>query len=321
MPAISIVLATYNRAMLLPKAIASVQAQTFADWELIVVDDGSVDETRAVVQEIQRQDPRVRYVRQDNQGGAAARNTGIRHAQGECVAFQDDDDQWNPEKLSRQHALMAAHPEYGWLYGFMHIENRATGERSVHGRVVTTYRELFRGYFVGPQTVLIRRACFDRVGFFQEARVLWGAEDLELFMRLAKSYPFGCLQEPLVTRFLDEEQHSLSRQAKYLEAAVKIYEHLDISGQREIRPLDKVRKVADLHHYVACFYRDHGAYGQAAAHFGQALLTYPPIGLYLSKGPLTWQQQLRQALAPLGQGAACLLKAFNAHDKRRIANL
>lgn len=321
MPAISIVMASYNRARLLPQAIASVQAQTFTDWELLVIDDGSTDSTRDVVSGIAKQDPRVRYIHRQNGGGAAARNTGIRNAQGAFVAFQDDDDLWHPEKLSRHHAFLSGHPEYGWLYGYMHIEDRKTGERSVHGRVVTTYRELFRGYFVGPQTVLIRRPCFDRIGLFQEDRALWGAEDLELFMRLAKYYPFGCVQEPLATRFLDEEQNSLSRQAKYLEAAVKIYQRLDISGQHEVRLLDKIRKIADLHHHVACFYRDNGMYQQAALHFGQAILTYPPIGLYLSKGPLTWQQQLRQALAPLVQGAACLLKALNASHKRRPANL
>ena len=321
MPAISIVLATFNRAQLLPQAIASIQAQTFADWELIVVDDGSTDSTRQVVSEIQQRDPRVRYVHQENRGGAAARNMGVRAAQGMYITFKDDDDLCHLEKLAQQYQLLSTHPEYGWMYGFMDVENLVTGERSVHGRVVTTYRELFSGYFIGTPTVLIRRSCFDRVGAFKEDRALWGAEDLEFFLRLTKVYAFGCVPKPLITRYIREEQASIERQARYLEATVQIYRTIDIKGQDQIRWLDKVRKVADLHHFVACFYRDHGAYWQAARHFGQALLTYPPIGVYLSKGPLTRQQQLRQALAPLRQGAACLLKAFNANDKRRIANI
>src|SRR5438105_13937181 len=92
-PAVSIILPTYNRAKFLPQALASIRAQQFTDWELIVVDDGSTDDTAAVVRGLATDITQpVRYVRQENQGPYAARNTGLDHAAGELVAFFDSDD-------------------------------------------------------------------------------------------------------------------------------------------------------------------------------------------------------------------------------------
>src|SRR5438105_77041 len=99
-PAVSIILPTYNRAKFLPGALASIRAQQFTDWELIVVDDGSSDDTAAVIQELGSGIAQpVRYHRQENQGPYAARNTGLDHAAGEFVAFYDSDDLWLPHHL------------------------------------------------------------------------------------------------------------------------------------------------------------------------------------------------------------------------------
>lgn len=107
MPTVSVVIPTYNRADVLPRAIDSVLDQTFDDFELIVVDDHSTDNTRDVVAHYE--DPRIRYERHDvNKNGAAARNTGIERARGEFVAFLDSDDRWLPEKLTRQVATLEA---------------------------------------------------------------------------------------------------------------------------------------------------------------------------------------------------------------------
>src|SRR5262245_12220586 len=96
-PAVTSILPTYNRARFLPQAFASIRSQTFTDWELIVVDDGSTDNTRELVEELTRGWPQpVRYHRQDNQGAYGARNTGLDLSIGECVAFFDSDDVWLP---------------------------------------------------------------------------------------------------------------------------------------------------------------------------------------------------------------------------------
>lgn len=101
MPLVSVVIPTYNRAEFLPRAVESVLRQTVDDFELIVVDDASTDDTEAVVERFD--DPRVEYVRHGtNRGGSAARNTGIERSSGEYIAFLDSDDEWYPRKLERQ---------------------------------------------------------------------------------------------------------------------------------------------------------------------------------------------------------------------------
>src|SRR5688500_9781977 len=108
-PIVSVVIPTYNRAHLIRRAIDSVVAQTFADWELIVVDDASKDDAEGVVRSYG--DSRMRYVRHDvNKGASAARNTGLYAAHGEFVAFLDSDDEWLPEKLASQVELFRANP-------------------------------------------------------------------------------------------------------------------------------------------------------------------------------------------------------------------
>ena len=111
MPKVSVIIPTYNRQDLVQEAIDSVLNQTFRDWELIVVDDGSTDQTPSVLQE--RYDSRIIYIYQENQGESAARNRGLYSATGEYVAFLDSDDLWHPKKLQRQIEVFAEKPELG----------------------------------------------------------------------------------------------------------------------------------------------------------------------------------------------------------------
>jgi glycosyltransferase involved in cell wall biosynthesis len=116
--AVSIILPTYNRAKFLPEALAAIRSQQWTDWELIVVDDGSTDETEAVVRELtQEWKQPVRYIRQQNQGAYGARNTGLDHARGEYIAFYDSDDLWLPHHLLDCVEALAQHAEVDWVYG------------------------------------------------------------------------------------------------------------------------------------------------------------------------------------------------------------
>src|SRR5512133_802692 len=116
-PVVSVIVPTYNYGRYVAEAVRSVQRQSLSDWECLVVDDGSTDETRAVVEGLAAADPRVRYLHQRNQGLSAARNTGIREARGELLQFLDSDDLVEPRKLEVQSAFLAAHPETGIVYG------------------------------------------------------------------------------------------------------------------------------------------------------------------------------------------------------------
>src|SRR5215472_5885931 len=130
MPLISIVMPTYNRADTIQRAIASIRAQSWSEWELIVVDDGSTDDTASRLAGV---DPRIRLLRQENQGVTAARNTGLVAVKGELVAFLDSDDEWLPHHLALAAAFFAAHPgEHLFTSEFW--EDFGTGEYVKHYR-------------------------------------------------------------------------------------------------------------------------------------------------------------------------------------------
>ncbi len=125
---LSIILPTYNRAGFLPGALASIDRQTFADWELVVVDDGSTDDTRDVIDRARPTIARnVKYIRQENGGPAAARNNGIAHAEGDLVAFFDSDDLWHPAFLETCVAALDANPDVDWVFAACRILDLDTG--------------------------------------------------------------------------------------------------------------------------------------------------------------------------------------------------
>lgn len=125
---VTIVLPTYNRAAFLPQAFASISGQTFTEWELIVVDDGSTDNTRELVAEFSAniRQP-VKYIHQDNQGAYGARNTGLDHANGKYIAFFDSDDEWLPHHLCDCIAALNSNTDVDWVYGACRIVDNSTG--------------------------------------------------------------------------------------------------------------------------------------------------------------------------------------------------
>lgn len=197
MPKVSVIILAHNLAHFVGEALQSVLDQTFMDFEVIVVDDGSTDNTREVV--VRFTDPRVRYVYQDNQERSAARNTGIRLAQGEYIAFLDADDVWLPEKLALQVNLLETRPEVGLVYtGAYVMEN---------SRVFVEQKCKYRGRVVRPllvvdnivtgsaSTAMVRRECFDEVGLFDEASSV--CEDWDAWLRIAMKYEFDYVPQPL----------------------------------------------------------------------------------------------------------------------------
>src|SRR5262249_12044662 len=128
-PLVSIILPTYNRARFLPEALASIKAQRLRDFELIIVDDGSTDNTRHVVHSLLAGLPQsARYAYQDNQGAYGARNTGLDLAAGEYLAFYDSDDYWLPHHLEDCVAALETHPEVDWVYGACRVDDLVTGQ-------------------------------------------------------------------------------------------------------------------------------------------------------------------------------------------------
>ena len=217
-PLVSVVVPTRNRAAMLRRAIDSVAAQTFAGFELLVVDDASTDDTLQLLASLP--DPRLRVLTSPCAGGAPrARNRGVAAARGRFVAFLDDDDEWLPQKLERQLAVFARGPaRLGLVHGGSSVVASATG-RVVHTVVPTPGLAVRPADFLGEisfttSVVLVRRSCFDEVGVFDEA--LAGAQDRDLWIRLAGACDFDAVPEVLVRRHVHGAQITTSLPAKIL---------------------------------------------------------------------------------------------------------
>jgi len=208
-PMVSVIIPTYNRAHFVGRAIRSVLNQTYQDFELIVVDDACSDNTEEIVRGFN--DDRIRYIRHDeNKGGAAARNTGIKAARGEYVAFQDDDDEWMPVKLEKQLEVLRTEEKVGMVYTDMwRIDQADHGHyfRAPHidprDEAVFKKALYLRLTGIGVQSSLIKRECLERVGGFDERFPRW--IDLELFVRLSKDCIFYHIEEPLVVYHRERE--------------------------------------------------------------------------------------------------------------------
>lgn len=207
---ISVVIPTYNRAELLLRSIKSIQDQTYMNWELIVVDDGSTDGTEQIISNLD--DSRIRYMRnEENIGAAASRNRGVSLAKNDYIAFQDSDDVWRCDKLQRQMEYLCENKEFDMVYcSFLKhyndgretvVPNKQVGARE--GNMHTT---LLINNVIGTPTILMKKDAFLECGGFDtELRAI---EDWDLAVRVSESSQIGFLPEILVDVY--ETQGSIS---------------------------------------------------------------------------------------------------------------
>lgn len=237
---VSIILPTYNRAGTIERAMESVINQTFGNWELIIVDDGSTDDTEEVVSRYQ--DVRIRYLKQlKNSGANHARNIGIASAKGSYIAFIDSDNTWNEEKLSKQITLMQmAEDDIGLIYSAFvridrenrcYIPNRYLSQTDKEDNIMDI---LFKENIIDTNTVLIKKECFDKVGVFDEE--FPRLQDWEMFFRVISvgGYKVKFIEEDLVNNYLLADSIS-AKGYKYLEARIlflKKYRNLILENDK-----------------------------------------------------------------------------------------
>jgi glycosyltransferase involved in cell wall biosynthesis len=197
-PTISVIVTCYNYGRYVTDALADVQAQTMGDFECVVIDDGSKDDS---VERITKflADPRFRLVRLDHAGQTRAKNAGLRQARGRFLAFLDADDRWRGDKLARQLAMFEGRPELGVVYSRRRMIDEAG--KVTAGDTRTFYRGdvldyLFRDNFVCFSSTLVRREAADHVGLFDERLPL--AIDYDWWLRMARFTTFDYVDEPLV---------------------------------------------------------------------------------------------------------------------------
>jgi len=200
-PIVSIILPTYNRAALLERGIRSVLRQTMQDFELIIIDDGSDDDTAEAVG--RQTDPRIQFVSLGrNRGLSSARNAGLARARGRFLAFQDSDDEWQPEKLELELQAFEANPEAAVVYGDM-IRQFQDGRqmymrspRIQRGRLINPHTHFWQTYMLAMQPSMIRRSCAATMRFDEDLMLF---EDLDFHLRLASENEYVPLSKPLVT--------------------------------------------------------------------------------------------------------------------------
>jgi glycosyltransferase involved in cell wall biosynthesis len=199
-PVVDVVIPAYNSAATLNAAIESVFAQTYRDFRIIVVDDGSTDETQRVLAHYA---DRCICLQQANAGAAAARNRGISAGTGEYVAFLDADDLWYAEKLAQQIAVLSSKPETGLVCSDFAIEGGSWATASQFSRIFVPddghmFAELVKECIIFTSTVLVRRRVLEDVGLFNESLPI--CEDMNLWLRVAARYDVAAVREVLVTR-------------------------------------------------------------------------------------------------------------------------
>ncbi len=267
----SVVIPTFNSGPLVVEAVESVLAQTAPAAQIIVVDDGSTDDTP---QRLRPYHGRIEYFRQPNARVAAARNSGLSLASGEAIAFLDADDVWHPEKLARQLAMLQQRPEIGLL---------STETFNWPGPLPPVSYKIANGPFEIPlhellvrnplttSSIIVRRSVLERAGQFDTD--LFGPEDYDLWLRCARIAPAAVLRQPL-TGYRDTSG-SLGKQAETMRRGLlRIHAKLDAAAVWPSRWLRRKCR-AHLDYSTGYMYFAGGQPGRAASLLAQSLLTYP----------------------------------------------
>ena len=275
MPRVSVIIPTYNRRDFVREAIASVCAQTYRDFELIIVDDGSTDGTARIVEEFrQERTDSIQYIFQTNQGVSAARNHGVVRSSGELLTFLDSDDVWQPEKLAAQIAFFNARPmaqicqtQEVWLRRGTRVNPR-NKHRKFGGDIFLRSLELC---LVSPSAVMMRRTLFERMGGFDEQ--LPACEDYDLWLRIGALLRIDLIDIPLVIKrggHADQLSHKFWGMDRFRVIALrKLLDSGVLSDEQRLATTSMLHK--------KCRILVHGAIkrGQSAEPYLSLTATYP----------------------------------------------
>lgn len=277
MELVSVIIPSYNSAQYLPEAIESVLTQTYRPLQVIVVDDGSTDDTARAVEPYR---DRIRFIQKSNGGPASARNFGLKAVKGDWIAFLDADDVWLPQKLEKQMRVIEEHPEVG-MVACGEYEVNEYGTRDAE-HIYTNYKDkrrfleaLCSGNVIGGgSTALVRRSCLEHLGGFDED--LFGTEDWDMWLRIAFLYEVRFVEEPLM-------------EARRRNGSVSAPVHAERMLFNELKVLKKSfaglfprtgflkKRQCYSHRYLAAARTLHlnGGFKKARSYFVKSFVTYP----------------------------------------------
>ena len=209
MKKVSIIIPVYNCQEYISDSLESVLSQTYQNIEIVVINDGSTDDTQKIIEEY---GDRINYYYQENAGVATARNLGLNKCSGHYIAFLDADDIWLPDKLEKQIDVLRKNPDYGFVYCDNYfvdekkniIKNYERKIKLLQGDILLDF---FMDFFLITSGIVMRKKCLEKTGYFRE--ILEVGEDFDFFLRLSKNYNAGVIKEKLFFRRV--WKHSLSR--------------------------------------------------------------------------------------------------------------
>lgn len=271
----SVIIPAFNREKEIKRTINSVLSQSLQDFEIIVVDDGSTDQTGTIVQSIN--DSRIVYVRQENKGATAARNNGVRHAKGKYISFLDSDDIWYPNTLERQLWKFNSDKEISCVYSDLNVI-KSDGQISpfwkptkIEGYI---YKEALVQGYLSPMIVLsVKKSCIEDVGMFDEA--LPASQDDDICFKLAKKYKFGYVPDQLAGVYTDVDNR-ISGSSKRVSMGWWM-----LWNKYEVDVVNICGKEVMASHYFDCLYlflknKDHEMINKATAKY----LTFGSLNLF-----------------------------------------
>lgn len=246
---VSVIIPTYNRREFIQRAMRSVVNQTYKKFKMIVVDDGSTDQTDKALGEFKGH---YLFLRQDHKGVAAARNLGIRSARGECIALLDSDDAWHPKKLETQIEFFRKNPEAmivqteeEWVRN-----GRALRPMKKHQKFSgDIFRQCLPLCIVSPSATMMRRELFDKVGYFDER--LSACEDYDLWLRIAARYPIYLIEGRLTIKYGGHDDQ-LSRTVPSLDqyriqSLAKLLDGKFLNARQRSWTLEELKKKCEIY--------------------------------------------------------------------------
>jgi len=295
-PMVSILLPTFNRARFIAGAVETVLAQTYLHWELLIVIDGSTDDTEAVVAPYLAKEPRrIRCISQPNAGQGAARNRALAEANGPYVAFLDDDDRWVADKLEAQVAYLEAHLQVGLCYA-----------RAGAWANPSSFSELLQPFSsIMPSSVMMRTAWLRQIGGF---RPLSFQEDYDLWLRFAQQWRLGVIDRKLMHVAAGERLTLSSDLMRSHRLAITVLRELRLTPANRRYWWKKQRYIGYLNYLLAREHYVEQRYWPATRHFLSALWCDPGIGLRFRQPHDTGLRLIARILKSYAAVPACLLR-------------